>query len=207
MTDAASRPDDDFVLVERSQFFQRLPYAAYLRLGSAMMRSARFDVMQHEKDQLLGMVAAEVLASRVVDDQRVFTVKHPETWWQHLKLSLPAWYQKRWPAQMVDTVIEVGFRSYDLYPRANINLRADQWGYPVRQDFLRTEIQSRWHVDDSGPAALRYADRFDLAYALEQRIDRNQNPWLRVLHVLNELGELGVNPDQLATEANVLRAG
>lgn len=74
---------------------RRLPCVAYRALGSAMMRSARFNVHQADKDMLIGEMAAQVLASQVVADKRTFRVEHPASWWQHLKLSLPGWWQRR----------------------------------------------------------------------------------------------------------------
>ncbi len=39
-------------------------------------------------------------------------VEAPDTWWQHFKLSWPAWMQRRWPCRMKK--IEAGFETTEV---------------------------------------------------------------------------------------------
>lgn len=115
-------------------------------LGSYTGGSLQLEQNAHEA---LARLTACVLARRLVGDQQLLEVRHPATWWQHLKLSLPQWVQKRWPVRYCVTRAKASFAKYDTYPEANI-LPAE-YGKPVQVDIISwTGPSDGWGADCDG---------------------------------------------------------
>lgn len=183
----------------------RLRYLRPFMVGAYVWQSAKARLDETILGDMLVTWEHEVLAGLVVADTRTFTVQHPASWWQHLKLLFPAWYQKRWPAQWSATKIEVDFKRYETFPKASIQLPPSEFGYPVIVDQPGVPlIESAWKVDDSGPGETQYATTSEICYAIARNVIPPDYSFLyRVDQVLDGLAKLGVNPDQLVLKAAV----
>lgn len=104
------------------------------------------DPVQLERDARAAMhrLTTYVLTRHLAGDQHLLEVKHPATWWQHLKLSLPGWVTKRWPVRWTTARARVSFAKYDTYPGADIMPK--ELGMPVQFDTVSFDP-----IDYTGP--------------------------------------------------------
>jgi hypothetical protein len=101
------------------------------------------EIIRHEGEAAYSRLTGYVLARHLVGDQQLLEVRHPATWWQHLKLSLPGRVRKRWPVRYCVTRAKASFAKYDAYPGADLPLPSE-FGTPVQYDTLS------WSGPDGG---------------------------------------------------------
>lgn len=180
------------------------------------------DMMQ---GHLLARLTAYVLARKVIEDTRTYTVEHPATWWQHLKLSVfPERFKRRWPVRYDKTEIKVHFKQYEVYPKAPLPEVPNTFGPAVTYQTLSDETYSAFRVshDGGGQPVNNYRDKTDLAYLLGSIVARKSLEAGRfvtteddpgylaprvgpteIRMVLDALEELGVNTSELVRKRGV----
>lgn len=99
-------------------------------------------------------LATYVLSRQLVGDEQYLEVKHPATWWQHLKVALPWWLgdmvRERWPVRWHTARATVSFTKYDTYPGADITPK--ELGVPVQVDMFEFTGMSHEETDpDTAP--------------------------------------------------------
>lgn len=191
---------------------ERLRFGRDFILGPFARDTMHADLTAHAIDEIATRISFEVLAGKVADETQTATVHHPASWWQHLKLSLPASWRKRWPVRMTTTTVTIRVGTYDTYPHAGVSAAwSDLVGYPVPSCIMEFEAQSPWivaHDPATHPATDGYATRHRLAARLDRMIPPPGSPgnyWITAVPVLEALALLGVNPDRLVTTANLDR--
>jgi hypothetical protein len=182
---------------------------------------------QLEHDALTAMqrLTTYVLTRHLAGDQHLLEVRHPATWWQHLKLSLPGWVQKRWPVRWTKATAKVSFAKYDTYPGADIMPR--ELGMPVQFDTVSFDP-----IDYDGPfepltrstpvnAGREFLNRkqlmAELSWLLDSEVIKHTgyqaslnatsvgsgqpvNARIAAQELVKILERLGVNPDQLVQQ-------
>lgn len=178
--------------------------------------------LEQAAQNALGRLTAYVLTRQLAGDQHLLEVRHPATWWQHLKLSLPGWVQKRWPVRYSTARAKISFAKYDTYPSADFVPR--ELGAPVQFDTVSFGPVSYDGAFDPVVRSTevnngrRFLDRKELMAELSHLLDMEigkRLPWAygvpsggatavspRVCaqELIKILERLGVNPGQLVQQ-------
>lgn len=181
-------------------------------IGRFLGDTASVQVTADLFDDMLVTFQAQMLAGQTANDTHVYTVEHPATWWQHLKLSrAPSWFTKRWPVSYAVTRIKADWKQYATYPRADMGLPAAKFGYPITINMAETEVLGspykveRLADEPSKPAYISRHELVSRLYGTEamrslerpSMTDYPPSPQAMVYVVLDGLKEVGVNPDEL----------
>lgn len=165
-------------------------------------------------DRIKVQLTAKVLASQVVRDNHVYEIETPATWWQHLKHAHgPEWFKRRYPVRYEKTRLVADFKRYATYPKANLALPPDQFGYPVTLEMADSTITtSPWEshrvAEEPGPRQPVWVSREELTSRLwSTRAIADGGQWGppphpgHILAIIEALAELGVNPGELVRDA------
>jgi hypothetical protein len=201
-----------------------------VRLGDYTASSLRAEP-GYGPDEAISRLSAYVLQRRLVGDEQYLEVKHPATWWQHLKLALPGWIggaiRERRPVRWATARATVTFTKYDTYPRADIIPR--ELGAPVEVDVYEfTRMSHEAPSEDMVPVigttpvsrGREFVTQDYLAWELSRLVDRalirkepgyfpapghtvQSSPRNAVREVLEQLESMGVNTSALVQRARL----
>ena len=187
--------------------------------------------IERAADEGLYKLTTYVLSRRLIGDEQYLEVKHPATWWQHLKLALPWWpgdlVRDRWPVRWAKARATVSFTKYDTYPGADITPK--ELGVPVQLDMYDfTGMSHQARRTDMVPVigttpvsrGREFVSQHELMFALSSLVERaliikepgylpapghtvRSSPRNAVREVLDQLEAMGVNTSALVQRARL----
>jgi hypothetical protein len=156
---------------------------------------------------LLVKLRTELLATQRIKHEDTYSVQVPKTWWDHLKLSLPAW-MIRWVGKPAygEVILTTKFAEYMSYPRIDI-VPPRTFGPAVTVQVGWTSLYSDWKVitkrtgQEIPDPYLSYPDAYgviheELLKAVDSSSWGTTYTWT-IDSFLQALGRLGVNVEEL----------
>jgi hypothetical protein len=90
-------------------------------IPSSLRETARFDLVERERDSMIVEMTAYVTAHRLARETQTVTFEVPASWWQHWKQdAAPEWLRRRWPVRTRRLSRTVRFETFRAYPDAQV---------------------------------------------------------------------------------------
>lgn len=189
-----------------SHTFERLKFSVHEAIGQHAAES--LELSQREDvylERLVHRLTTRVLATTLVADQQTHEVHHPASWWQHMKHShAPGWFTRRYPVRYTASTLTADYARYRTYPCADVPAPAEMFGFPVTYETATSTIESPWRTSQLHEPQPEnpFLGKQEIAYeiARDRETAASWQDALRpdqILKVLDALGRLGVNPNEL----------
>jgi len=194
-------------LIESSFVLERLVTGINKSLGRYCASNLKVETFVDAVTRdLVVKLTTELLATKRITNEQTYTVEIPKTWWDHLKLSLPAWTH-RWVGKPVyDTVVlSTKFSEYATYPKINVDPVPASFGPQVTVHGWQADISDiRWKVTPGVGEKIPnpYLTYAEVYRALEYELAANSSSPYGVYtwdinSFLKALGKLGLNVSEM----------